>query len=128
MMQKLVRVPWIYLIILYLIVTHQMGLSMEGVVGYIFMTMSLGILFVEFVKSGDTSVLAFFLDTFYAISGVIIATALLCYARFVLPEGTLTFFHWFGYAIIVGDALFSPTNGFRTALRNFGGPVTHAGG
>jgi hypothetical protein len=29
-------------------------------------------------------------------------------------------FHWFGCAIILGDAILSPFNAFRTALRNLG--------
>jgi hypothetical protein len=33
---------------------------------------------------------------------------------------TPTFYHWLGYAVIIGDAVFSPFNSFRTALRNFG--------
>jgi hypothetical protein len=31
-----------------------------------------------------------------------------------------TFFYWFGYAIVIGDAILGPFNAFRTALRNFG--------
>jgi hypothetical protein len=64
-------------------------------------------------------VVSFLLDTVSSVIALIVSTALLTYMLFTLDE-TPTFFHWFGYAIVVGDALFSPANAFRTALRNFG--------
>jgi hypothetical protein len=51
--------------------------------------------------------------------GLVIATALLCYLVWEMKQQP-TFYHWFGYTILLGDAIFSPFNAFRTALRNFG--------
>ena len=119
MLQKLGRFPWIFSPIIYLVVVHQLNISLEGPMGYTFIGVAVVVLFIEFVKSGDIGVVSFLLDTTSSVIAVIASTALLTYMFFTLDE-TPTFFHWFGYAIIVGDALFSPANAFRTALRNFG--------
>ena len=119
MLQKLGRFPWIFSPIIYLVVVHQLNISLEGPMGYTFIGVAVVVLFIEFVKSGDIGVVSFLLDTTSSVIAVMASTALLTYMFFTLQE-TPTFFHWFGYAIIVGDALFSPANAFRTALRNFG--------
>ncbi|CAK8711156.1 MAG: hypothetical protein D3917_03410 [Candidatus Electrothrix sp. AX5] len=119
MLQTLGRFPWIFSPIIYLVVVHQLNISLEGPLGYTFIGVAVVVLFIEFVKSGDIGVVSFLLDTTSSVIAVIASTALLTYMVFTLEE-TPTFFHWFGYAIVVGDALFSPANAFRTALRNFG--------
>lgn len=119
MLKTLGRFPWIFTPIIYLLVVHQFGISLEGPSGYTFMGLIVGVLFVEFLKSGDIGVVSFLLDTTFSVIALISSTALLTYMAFALNESP-TFFHWFGYAIIIGDALFSPANSFRTALRNFG--------
>jgi vacuolar-type H+-ATPase subunit I/STV1 len=113
------KIPWTFLIIAYLFVAHNMKLDLSGVAGYIFIGLAVLVLFLEFFKSGDISTSTFLSDTFYAVLGVVIATTLLSYLYFKLDQ-TPTFFHWFGYAILIGDAIMSPFNAFRTALRNFG--------
>lgn len=112
-------IPWTLAIILYMVVVHFMGLDMSGVVGYVFIGLGVFVLFVEFFKSGDINAAAFFVDLFSAILSLIIATVLMSYLYFKLGQ-VPTFFHWFGFAIILGDALLSPFNAFRTALRNLG--------
>jgi hypothetical protein len=113
------KIPWTLLIIIYMVVVHYTGISMEGVPGYIFLGLGIFVLFAEFFKSGDINVAAFLVDVVSAVFSVIVATALLCYLYFEL--GRLpTFYHWFGCAIILGDAILSPFNAFRTALRNLG--------
>ena len=119
MFKTLGRIPWIFVPIIYLVVIHEVNISLEGPSGYTFIGLAVGVLFVEFIKSGDVGVMSFMLDTTFSVLAVIASTALLTYMFFTLNE-PLTFFHWFGYAIVVGDALFSPANAFRTALRNFG--------
>ena len=121
MIQTLGRFPWIFSPIIYLVVVHQLNISLEGPLGYTFLVLAVVVLFIEFVKSGDIGVVSFMLDTTFSVIAVMASTALLTYMFFTLNE-TPTFFHWFGYAIVVGDALFSPANAFRTALRNFGVP------
>lgn len=113
------KIPWTFVIIAYLLVAHFMKADLEGVAGYAFIAVGVLVLFLEFFKSGDISTATFLTDTFAAVTGVIVATALLCYLYLKLGQ-TPSFFHWFGYAILVGDAIMSPFNSFRTALRNFG--------
>ncbi|MCI5224521.1 MAG: hypothetical protein D3924_18100 [Candidatus Electrothrix sp. AR4] len=119
MLQTLGRFPWIFTPIIYLLVMHQLNSTLEGPLGYTFIGLAVVVLFIEFVKSGDIGVVSFLLDTTFSVISVMVSTALLTYMFYTLNE-TPTFFHWFGYAIIIGDALFSPANAFRTALRNFG--------
>ncbi len=119
MLQTLGRIPWIFVPIIYLVAIHELNISLEGPLGYTFIGLAVAVLFIEFIKSGDIGVVSFLLDTSFSVLAVIASTALLTYMFFTLNE-PLTFFHWFGYAIVVGDALFSPANAFRTALRNFG--------
>jgi vacuolar-type H+-ATPase subunit I/STV1 len=113
------KIPWTFLIIVYLVVAFNMKLDLNGVAGYIFIGLAVVVLFLEFFKSGDISTSTFLTDTFYAVVGLILATTLLSYMYFKLEE-TPNFFHWFGYVILLGDAIMSPFNAFRTALRNFG--------
>ncbi|HUT41044.1 MAG TPA: hypothetical protein VM011_06850 [Gammaproteobacteria bacterium] len=113
------KIPWTFLIIAYLLVVHFMKLELSGVAGYVFIALAVLVLFLEFFKSGDISTSTFLTDTVAAVIGVIAATTMLCYLYFRLGQ-TPNFFHWFGYAILIGDATMSPFNSFRTALRNFG--------
>lgn len=112
------KIPWTVLLIVYLLIAQFVGLDMSGIAGYIFLGLGVAVLFIEFIKSGDISAGYFIMDLTGAVLSVIVATALLTY-MFMLGEMP-TFFHWFGYAIIVGDAIITPFNSFRTALRNFG--------
>lgn len=116
-------IPWTLAIIVYMIVVHVTSLDMRGLAGYIFLGLCVFVLFLEFFKSGDISALAFLLDLVIAVFSVVVATVLMTYLILKLNQ-TPTFFHWFGCAIILGDAILSPFNAFRTALRNLGLGVT----
>lgn len=112
-------VPWSVSLIVYMVVVHYSGLDMDGPVGYGFVGLGVAVLFVEFFKSGDINAAAFLIDILGAVLSVIVATALMTYIY--LETGSQpTFFHWFGCAVILGDAVLSPFNAFRTALRNLG--------
>jgi hypothetical protein len=113
------KFPWSFLMIIYLMATHFAKIPLEGVAGYIFIGLGMFVLFIEFFKSGDVSSTLFLLDQLLAIVAVIVATALLTYLYFVVGEMP-NFFYWFGYTVILADAILSPFNAFRTALRNFG--------
>ena len=115
-MSILSKIPWTLLLIVYLLAS---GIQMEGVPGYVFIGLGVVVLFAEFFKSGDISSATFLTDIIFSVIALILATGLLTYMLFGL-EQTPSFFHWFGYAIILGDAIISPFNSFRTALRNFG--------
>jgi len=112
------KVPWMLFIIGFLIVSEYLQLSLQGTVGYVFITIAVIVLFIEMFKSGDVSALAFLLDQFWAVVTLILATGLLSYLWFVEGKEP-TFFHWIGFAIIVADSLLNPFNSYRTALRNF---------
>lgn len=113
------KIPYTLFLIAYLLVVRVTGLDMHGVAGYIFIGLCVIVLIVEFFKSGDISTAYFLSDIVFAVLAVVIATGLMCYLVFKLGE-TPTFYHWLGYAVIIGDAVMSPLNSFRTALRNFG--------
>lgn len=113
------KIPWTFTLIIYLIVTHSLHVPMDGIVGYVFIGLGMAVIFVEFFKSGDTNSIVFLIDLLFAIIGIIVATVLLSFLIFVNQE-IPNFFYWFGYAIILGDAIISPFNAYRTALRNFG--------
>lgn len=115
------KMPWMLILIAFLIASEVLGFALEGAVGYTFITIAVAILFVEMFKSGDCTPLAFFLDQFWAVLTVVLASGLLTYLYFVEGRDP-TFFHWIGFAIILADALLSPFNAFRTALRNFDVP------
>lgn len=115
------KMPWMLFIIGFLLIAEYMQISLQGTVGYAFITIAVIVLFIEMFKSGDTTPLSFLLDQFWAVVAVILASGLLTYLYFV--EGREpTFFHWIGFAIILADALLNPFNSFRTALRNFDVP------
>ncbi len=113
------KIPYTLLLIAYLLVVRFTGLDMHGITGYIFIGLCIFVLIVEFFKSGDISTAYFLSDIIFAVLAVVIATGLMSYLVFKLGE-TPTFYHWLGYAVIIGDAVMSPFNSFRTALRNFG--------
>jgi hypothetical protein len=113
------KIPYPLILIAYMLVVRFTGLDMHGVAGYIFIGLCVIVLIVEFFKSGDISSAYFLTDIIFAVLAVVIATGLMSYLVFELGE-TPTFYHWLCYAVIVGDAVISPFNSFRTALRNFG--------
>ena len=115
----LAKFPWSFLLIIYLLVTYYKKIPLEGVVGYILIGLGVVVLFVEFFKSGDVSSAAFIVDHIFALLAVMISTVLLAFLYFVGGE-VPNFYYWFGYAVILGDAVFSPYNAYRMALRNFG--------
>ena len=113
------KIPWTFLILIYLAVTQVAGISLDGVPGFILIGIGVFVLFAEFFKSGDIGISMFFVDVVTSVVGLVIATVLLCYLAWETNQ-SLTFYHWFGYSILLGDTILSPFNAFRTALRNFG--------
>ena len=117
-LSTIAKLPWMLFIVLFLIATEFFQISLEGTVGYVFISIAVTVLFIEMFKSGDVSALAFLLDQFWAVLTVVLATGLLSYLWFVEGQSP-NFYHWIGFAIILADALLNPFNAFRTALRNF---------
>jgi len=143
-MSLLKKIPWTILLVVYAVgvyylseigylgVADQAGgvaeagqrvqtgmMGMEGIPGLIFIGLGVLVLFAEFFKSGDISTGMFLGDLIGAVIALVVATTLICYLKFDMGQWP-NFYHWFGYAIIIGDAILSPFNSFRTALRNFG--------
>lgn len=110
------KIPWTLFIIIYMVMAYVLNLNMDGMYGYVFLGLCMVVLFVEFFKSGDIKVGTFLLDVISSVVALVIATALMTYL--FLEEGMPSFYHWFGVVIILGDAILSPFNAFRTALRN----------
>lgn len=121
MLSTLGRLPWTLFIVLFLIATEYFQISLEGTVGYVFISVAVAVLFIEMFKSGDVSAMSFLIDQFWAVLTVVLATGLLSYLWFVEGQQP-NFYHWIGFAIIIADALLNPFNAFRTALRNFDVP------
>ena len=113
------KIPWSMLLIAYMVAVHLLGAGMAGATGYVFIGLCVLVMFVEFFKSGDIGAWAFLVDLIGAVGALILATVLMCYLFFKLGQSP-TFFHWLGFAVILGDAVMSPFNAFRTALRNIG--------
>lgn len=105
--------------IIYLLVTYFNGTPLEGTVAYVFVGMGMGVFLIEFLKSGDLNSIAFLIDQVFALIAIVASTILLTYL-YVHTGEVPNFFYWFGYAIILGHAIFSPFNAHRMALRNFG--------
>ncbi|WP_040727222.1 hypothetical protein [Thiomicrorhabdus sp. Kp2] len=115
------KVPWMLFIIGFLLIAEYLQISLEGTVGYIFISVAVVVLFIEMFKSGDVTPISFLLDQFWAVVTLVLASGLLTYLYFVTGKEP-TFFHWIGFAIILADSLLNPFNSFRTALRNFDVP------
>ncbi len=111
------RFPWTLLVIIYLIVTTVARVSMNGPAGYAFLIVGLLVLFIEFFKSSDITTSAFLLDLVVAVLGVATAAVLLT-LMFLDPSYEPTFFHGYGAAVILVDAILGPFNAFRGAKRN----------
>ncbi len=124
------RFPWAFLVILYPVLMYEMQIDMQSQIhfGFVYVGIGVFVLFVEFFKSGDINAASFLLDLLWSVLALVITTALMTYFLLELAPATdgaagwqaLSYFHWFGCAIILGDAIISPFNSFRTALRNFG--------
>ncbi|BBP44579.1 hypothetical protein [Thiosulfativibrio zosterae] len=115
------RFPWMLLLIVFLLGAEFLELPMTGTTGYVFIGFAVAIMFIEIFKSSDTGAMGFFLDQFWAVLSLVLATGLLSYLWFTEGKEP-SFYHWLGFAMIVADALLSPLNAYRTALRNFDVP------
>jgi hypothetical protein len=124
------RFPWSLLVILFPVVMFELQIDMQAQIhfGFIYVGLGVFVLFVEFFKSGDINAASFLLDLLWSVLALVLGTALVTFFLLeIAPTADagsswrqLNYFHWFGCAIILGDAIISPFNSFRTALRNFG--------
>ena len=100
-----------------MLVVHLNKIPLSGMVGNIYIACGIVVLVIEFVKSGEMSSSSFILDQLFSVIAVILSTCLL--TSLYLQTGKLpNFYYLFGYAIIIGDSIFSPFNAYRMAMRN----------
>lgn len=71
--------------------------------------------FAEFYKSGDVTLSSFKIDLAFAVAGTVAATVV---AQSLWGQGSFSLPDFFVCAVVVADALISPVNSFRSALRN----------
>lgn len=111
-------IPWPFLIVLYLAFTTLNQVNMEGTWGYVFTGLAVTVLVLEFFKSSDIRQAVFLTDLVFSVVGLVVATSLITFMWSTEGLKTVTFYHWFGYLVLLADAVLSPYNGFRTAQRN----------
>ena len=89
--------------------------------GLAFIGLCVFVVIVEFFKSGDIRLGPFMLDLIFSVTAIVAGTALLTHIVMQPePAGGLPSFHYLlGGVVLLVDAILSPFNSFRTALRNF---------
>ena len=113
------RFPWGLLIVLAMWLAYQSQADLSGTLGLMFIGLCVFVVIVEFFKSGDIRLGPFMLDLIFSVVAIVAATALLTYIV-TRPDGGIPSFHYqLGAVVLLVDAILSPFNSFRTALRNF---------
>jgi uncharacterized membrane protein YqjE len=110
------RFPWALLIVLGMWLSYAWNVDLSGTVGLFFIGLCVFVLIIEFFKSGDIRIGPFMMDLLFAVIGLVAASALI--TVMVMGDKGLTFHYILGCAVLVIDAILSPYNAFRTALRN----------
>lgn len=109
------RIPWALLLVLLWAGGRYSGvnLGIDGFAIWVFVILSLITLVFEFYKSGDIMLRSFQADLISAITTTLVLGYGLCLAQQDLqPVDLLVAF------VVLTDAIVSPINSFRTALRN----------
>ena len=117
------RFPWSLLVVLAMWSAYQAQLDLSGTLGLVFIGFCVFVVVIEFFKSGDIRLGPFFLDLLFSVGAVVAGAALLT-SMVIHGDGSLPGFHYLlGGVVLLVDAILSPFNSFRTALRNlqFGG-------
>jgi hypothetical protein len=113
------RFPWGLLIVAAMWLAYKSQADLSGTLGLVFIGLCVFVVIVEFFKSGDIRLGPFMLDLIFSVVAVVTATALLTY-MVTRPDGGIPSFHYqLGAVVLLVDAILSPFNSFRTALRNF---------
>ena len=111
------RLPWGLVIVLAMWFGWETKPDLSGPLGLGFIGLCVFVVIVEFFKSGDIRLGPFFLDLVFSVGAVVAGTALL--TQMVVQDGTPGFHYLLGGVVLLADAILSPFNSFRTALRNF---------
>jgi hypothetical protein len=110
------RFPWSLLIVLAMWLSYTTDIDLSGTVGLIFIGLCVFVLIIEFFKSGDIRIGPFMMDLLFAAIGLVAASALI--TVMVMGGKGLSFHYILGCCVLAIDAILSPYNSFRTALRN----------
>lgn len=115
------RFPWGLLIVLAMWLAYTTQTDLSGTLGLVFIGLCVFVVIVEFFKSGDIRLGPFMLDLIFSVTAVVAGTALLTHMiTQPAPAGGMPGFHYLlGGVVLLVDAILSPFNSFRTALRNF---------
>ena len=111
------RLPWSLLVVLAMWWGFLNKVDFSGELGLAFIGLCVFVVIVEFFKSGDIRLGPFMLDLIVSVIAISAGAALL--TKMVLEGGTPGFHYLLGGLVLVADAVLSPFNSFRTALRNF---------
>jgi len=113
------RFPWSLLVVVAMWFGYTTKADLSGTLGLAFIGFCVFVVIIEFFKSGDIRLGPFFVDLFFSVGAVVAGTALLTY-MVIQGDGSLPGFHYLlGGVVLLVDAILSPFNSFRTALRNF---------
>ncbi|MCU0970700.1 MAG: hypothetical protein MUF57_02620 [Gammaproteobacteria bacterium] len=110
------RFPWSLLIVLAMWLSYTTDIDLSGTLGLIFIGLCVFVLIIEFFKSGDIRIGPFMMDLLFAAIGLVAASSLI--TVMVMGGKGLSFHYILGCLVLVIDAILSPYNSFRTALRN----------
>jgi len=110
------RAPWSLAIVLGMWLSYAWNINLSGTLGLVFVGLCVFVLIIEFFKSGDIRIGPFMMDLLFAVVALVAGTALI--TVMVLGEGMPSFHYILGSFVLIVDAILSPYNAFRTALRN----------
>lgn len=111
-------IPLSAILFVIIIAITQTGYVFHGVWKEAFYVFGAAVLGIEFFKSADTNWRHFLYDIAIAVLLVSLLSAYMTYLW--IYDFELEFFHWYCYGLFMVDAILSPTNSFRMAMRNFG--------
>lgn len=115
------RFPWGLLVVLAMWFAYVNQVNLSGTLGLVFIGLCVFVVIVEFFKSGDIRLGPFMLDLIFSVAALVAGAALLTHMVMQpAPAGGMPGFHFIlGGIVLLVDAILSPFNSFRTALRNF---------
>jgi len=110
--------PWNFVIVVTLIVLHVMNVPIEGMTEQALFVLYLCALIFGFINSSNISHRNFTLLIIRSTTSVAVASGFSSYLWWGTENG-LPFIYAIGLAIVMVNAIISPINSFKTALRDF---------
>jgi len=110
--------PWNFVIVVALIGLHQTGIPIEGLIEKSLFILCLCALIFGFINSSNISHRNFTLLIIRSTTSVAVASGFSSYLWWGTEAG-LPFIYGIGFAVVMINAIVSPINSFKTALRDF---------